>query len=328
MTEYDIFLSYASKDEKIMELVRSEFERAGLTVWTMQGIPLGAPSWKAEIEKGIRASKCLVPIFSPYAKASEWCQAELDYAKALKKKIFPILAGGEDFTDAVPIDFTRAQWIDIRPKPDPAEPESFQNKTEPDLKPLPRLTKALQTFVGAPPSPPQLDNIPSSPMKRKAASKTIFVSAPFSQSLTKEQLEVKERLLSLLVGADFEPLLIGEVGKGRKMTWTFDGVIEIMSDCVGAVMLGLARWEFNTVDSTYRFATEYTHFEGALALASELPTLIIKEDGVSERGIFYTGGGRFIITLPPSGAEKWMEYGEFRDRFEDWCAAVREFMKR
>jgi hypothetical protein len=227
------------------------------------------------------------------------------------KKVYPILVKG-DLLSAVPVDLTNKQYIDIRPD---------EGKTDPNLSQLPRLTKIIQEQVGVTPPPP-ISVSPSAPQRSKSRSNTIFVSAPFGRNLSEEQQAIKKYLVDLLVRQEFKPLLIGEVGEGLNMPWTFDGVIEVMAECAGAIMLGLARWNCIEENGIYRFATEYTHFEGALALAYDLPTLIIKEYDVSERGIFYTGGGRFIITLPPTNAVEWLASEGFQQRFSAWREAV------
>jgi hypothetical protein len=110
----EIFLSYCRRDGDIMRRVHDSLIGAGLSVWVDQtGIPVGTPSWSVAIEEGIDHARCVVVLLSPDAKASKWVRAELDYAVARSRLVFPILVRG-DVSDAVPLDYIRAQWIDVR----------------------------------------------------------------------------------------------------------------------------------------------------------------------------------------------------------------------
>jgi predicted nucleotide-binding protein len=70
--------------------------------------------------------------------------------------------------------------------------------------------------------------------------------------------------------------------------------------------------------------SEYNHFEGALAIAAQLPTLIIKSYGVFDRGITWDGGGRLIVYLPEKPDEAYFRSTEFRNHFDHWRQSVEE----
>ena len=113
MPQHNVFMSYSRRDTEIMQRIRDDLAAAGISVWTDKGIPPGAPSWKVEIENAIREADCLVALFSPDAAQSRWVRAELDFADAQQKRVFPVLVGG-DAANAVPFGFSTYQWIDIR----------------------------------------------------------------------------------------------------------------------------------------------------------------------------------------------------------------------
>src|SRR5690348_2612570 len=110
---HDIFISYGREDMPLMQQVEKALHEAGFTIWTDRGIAPGSPSWKAEIEKAILDARCIVVLFSPDSAESRWVRAELDYADAQRKPIYPLLVRG-DATKAVPFGFTSYQWIDVR----------------------------------------------------------------------------------------------------------------------------------------------------------------------------------------------------------------------
>lgn len=113
----DIFLSYSRADKEIMQQVRQKLRAAGLSVWTDNDLAPGTPSWVIAIEKALDSAGCMVVLFSPSSKQSEWVIEELNYAKTHHLAIFPILVAGDE-QSAVPFGFSRAQWVDIRSDPD------------------------------------------------------------------------------------------------------------------------------------------------------------------------------------------------------------------
>jgi hypothetical protein len=137
---HDVFLSYCREDVSTMQQLEKALREAGFTIWTDRGIAPGSPSWKTEIEKAIREARCIVVLFSPEAADSRWVRAELDYADAQRKPIYPLLVRG-DTSNAVPFGFTTYQWIDVR-------------KSSQWVAGLLQLTAALR---GTPPALPTTD---------------------------------------------------------------------------------------------------------------------------------------------------------------------------
>jgi hypothetical protein len=111
--QYDVFLSYSRRNVETMQKVCDILRDCGLTVWTDEGIAVGTSSWKSAIETAILQSKYLVCILSPSANQSQWVRAELDFAELQGKRIFLILAEGDERT-AIPFGFATNQWADIR----------------------------------------------------------------------------------------------------------------------------------------------------------------------------------------------------------------------
>lgn len=95
-----------------MVRVRDTLWNSGITVWTDENLTPGTSNWQMSIEGGIDGAKGLVVILSPDAKKSKWVREELGYAQNQGKKIFPLLARGNE-KSAVPFGYSMAQWIDI-----------------------------------------------------------------------------------------------------------------------------------------------------------------------------------------------------------------------
>ena len=151
----------------------------------------------------------------------------------------------------------------------------------------------------------------------------IFLSAPFSSNnLEPEQLATKNHILQALEEANLEPQEFYVSGRPAHLSWSFDRAQDVMSRSHGAIICALTRWRFQNDDRQVLMSTEYNHFEGALAIAAQLPTLIIKAHGVTDRGIAWDGGGRLIVNLPENPDEAYFRSREFRHHFEHWRKAV------
>ncbi len=111
--KHHVFLSYSHKDGEVMQRVRDSLRTAGLGVWTDEGIEPGTPLWKDSIQEAIETAGCLVVILSPDAKGSIWVKRELEYAEIQHKRLFPLLASGNE-TNAIPFGVIGSQFVDIR----------------------------------------------------------------------------------------------------------------------------------------------------------------------------------------------------------------------
>lgn len=156
-----------------------------------------------------------------------------------------------------------------------------------------------------------MSNPPNPPYK-------IFVSAPLNTNLSPAYLAIKKKIIERLEQWGFEPQLLGEQGISiaRSTNWNIDLVDQVMRYCQGAVILGFARWECLDNDQWRRFATEFTHVEGAVALMRGLPTFIVKDNGVSERGILHNS--QSLVYMPPSADETWVDGDDFTRKLQYW----------
>ncbi|MCL4253926.1 MAG: hypothetical protein KJ043_09115 [Anaerolineae bacterium] len=131
--------------------------------------------------------------------------------------------------------------------------------------------------------------------------KNILVSVPLDFNLTQHQQLLKKQFLDKLRQDGLTPHIFGELGMAKSLAWEFDNVRNFIRDCDGCVVLGFIRYEFSVDDNLYQFITEYNHFEGAIAIAYDVPLLVTHEDGASERGILYKPKGahpNVIQTVP------------------------------
>jgi hypothetical protein len=92
----------------------------------------------------------------------------------------------------------------------------------------------------------------------------------------------------------------------------------VMRKCIGAIVIGFPRWTMSYSSHTARLIGEYNHYEGAVALTHGLPLMLIVEEGVENRGIVWTGGGKTITRLPDDATSDWIDSPEFTRRFTAW----------
>ena len=107
-----VFLAYAQADVEVMHNIRRSLWRQGFTVWSNQtDIPTGE-AFKRVVNRGIEEADAMVYLLSPDSLKSQYCQYELNYAVALKKRVVPILV--KPLADAKPSPELQAlQYIDL-----------------------------------------------------------------------------------------------------------------------------------------------------------------------------------------------------------------------
>lgn len=107
-----IFISYSRADVQLMREIRTHLESKQLKTWTDENLQPGTRAWKLAIEQALDNAGALVAILSPDAKASEWVDREIEYARVHNVPIIPLLAVGTP-VQSVPLELINAQWIDI-----------------------------------------------------------------------------------------------------------------------------------------------------------------------------------------------------------------------
>jgi len=68
--------------------------------------------------------------------------------------------------------------------------------------------------------------------------------------------------------------------------------------------------------------SEWSHCEGAVAISKGLSTFVVADKGVEDKGIAYTGGGRYVLFVPNGAKADWVERDEVRRRLEDWLKSL------
>ena len=153
----------------------------------------------------------------------------------------------------------------------------------------------------------------------------IFISSPMDASLTTTQRAIKGAIIRKIISSGFEPQEFYVSGLPLRQAWDFENAEQIMRRCQGAIIFAFGKWEVIMPNNTLVILpTEYNHYEGALALALDKETLIIKEDVVASRGIAYNGGGHHILSIPQNAKPAWVNSNKFKAQFNDWIKSIQD----
>ncbi|WEN43728.1 hypothetical protein CKCBHOJB_03356 [Thauera sp. GDN1] len=92
-----IFISHSSRDRQAAEDMAARLRARGyqslfLDFDPADGIPAGR-DWEREIYARLRGCSGVVVLCSAHSMASDWCFAEITHARALGKRLFPVLIG-------------------------------------------------------------------------------------------------------------------------------------------------------------------------------------------------------------------------------------------
>ena len=91
MPTRSVFLSHSSKDDAVVRALRNALESLGIETWADSERLTGADLLTAEIQRAIEKADYFLAVVSLHAINSEWVQREIDFAKAARKKIIPLL---------------------------------------------------------------------------------------------------------------------------------------------------------------------------------------------------------------------------------------------
>jgi len=147
----------------------------------------------------------------------------------------------------------------------------------------------------------------------------IFISSISKLEKDSPQKKIKTEIIRKIKAAGFEPQIFMETGLPLNIPWNFETAYETLKRCDGAVILGLSRWQKATESGQSGIPTEYNHYEGALAASLKLPLLVLAEEGIEQRGVFYSGTGHVYTNIPSQADANWFNEDEsFISRFNAW----------
>jgi predicted nucleotide-binding protein len=148
----------------------------------------------------------------------------------------------------------------------------------------------------------------------------IYIHAPYKPAPL--QAEIKRGILEKIRAMGLDPQEFQVSGMPKGDAWNFDRAVEVMRQCDGALILALKRSD--GADSS-PIPSEYSHFEGALALACNLFSLVVAEEGMEMRGILSSTGGSFVLQIPKQNPAGWLATDKLTSEpaFERWVERIR-----
>jgi predicted nucleotide-binding protein with TIR-like domain len=147
--------------------------------------------------------------------------------------------------------------------------------------------------------------------------KRIYVSVPNDKRLDERRRRLKAAILAKLRQAGYQPQEFMESGVPENLSWSFENVELVMQKCVGAAVICFPRWTISDPSKT-GLISGYIHYEGAVALTHGLPVLLLAEEGVENRGVVWTRGGKILTYIPSDAEDSWVTDDEFTKRFNSW----------
>ena len=89
-----VFLSYAERDDKPAQALRTELEKGGFEVWDPAARLTPGDNWALEEGKALKEAEAIVVLLSPAALASDHVKREIDYALGeprFKDRLIPVV---------------------------------------------------------------------------------------------------------------------------------------------------------------------------------------------------------------------------------------------
>src|SRR5262249_264578 len=108
----------------------------------------------------------------------------------------------------------------------------------------------------------------------------VFVSVSPHHRLDSRRQRVRQAVLDQIRKRGYQLEITFESGEAAGLSWSFENIEKIMRRCSGAVALAFPRWSTSENGRESLLASEYIHYEGAVANVLCLPLLIIAERGL------------------------------------------------
>jgi hypothetical protein len=104
-----VFICYASQDQKLANQVAAALTAAGFDVWYDKSEILPGDNWGEKVSEGLKKSQAMVVLVTPAALESKEVQSSISYAlgdKSYRRRLIPVFVGN---VEDLPSD--RMPWI-------------------------------------------------------------------------------------------------------------------------------------------------------------------------------------------------------------------------
>lgn len=110
----------------------------------------------------------------------------------------------------------------------------------------------------------------------------------------------------------------GRTGLAAGKAWSAVDANRVMRKCIGAVIIGMPRWAFETDEGMRKLPTEYCHYEGAMAYTLGLPMLVFVQKDVQRRVVFDFNFKGYVGEIPVVTDPGWFDTKAFKVPFGHW----------
>jgi len=156
-----------------------------------------------------------------------------------------------------------------------------------------------------------------------AITRRVYVSLPSDDWLPPNLNSLKWGIVDEIVKLGYLPEIFtnpkGTESLAGSKAWNARDADDIARRCVGAAILGMARWRFQDASGgPVLLPTEFNHYEGALARTLGLPSLVLVQKNARRRVVFDGGFGGFVGEFGPDVGVEWLHTDLFLVPFEYW----------
>lgn len=151
----------------------------------------------------------------------------------------------------------------------------------------------------------------------------VYISAAADFNISNDDQKIKKELIQKLLAEGFDVQEFQGSGLPKGLRWSFEDAARIIDRCQGVLVLAQGRFNMSFSDMHGLGASEYCHYEGGLAIARNLPLLVLVGTGVLARGIAWTQGPHLPIQLPRELGGEWREEKLFKNTWQKWTEDMR-----
>ena len=109
---HEVFVSYSSKNKKIVDAIVADFERNGIKCWYAPRDILPGEPWAAAITRALENAKVMLLVFTSESNSSHQVMNEINLAASANKVIVPFRLTQEQMNDQLAYYLARYQWVD------------------------------------------------------------------------------------------------------------------------------------------------------------------------------------------------------------------------
>ena len=157
---------------------------------------------------------------------------------------------------------------------------------------------------------------------KASLTRRIYVSLPADPWLPDNLNRLKWAIVDEIEKLGYTPEVFtnprGRPGLASARAWNPRDADEIARHCAGFAVLGMPRWRFQDNGDAVLLPTEFNHYEGALARALGLPTLVLVQKDVMRRVVFDASFGGYVGQFDGESDVSWLHTEQFRVPFGYW----------